>query len=91
MQINTQNNINIQNLAAAFQSPKAVQNSKESRVGPVDATLRAKYADIIDRAIRGEDVNPQLVEEAKQMIASGKLDTPEGAKEAAQKLLQYGI
>lgn len=90
MQININNNINAQNIAGSLQASKT-NKPKGSRVDNTSVAVKVKYSKIIEMAQKGEAVDPQLVEDAKKLLASGQLDTPEGARQAATKLLQYGI
>ena len=91
MHINTTNNISAQNLAGALQSSKRENPAKKVKNDAMLATVKMKYARIIEQAKKGGSVDPELVNEAKKMLASGALDTLEGARRAAEKLLKYGI
>lgn len=46
---------------------------------------------LIAAAAAVEDVNVQAVEEARTLIASGQLDTPEAARRAAQAIVDLGL
>jgi hypothetical protein len=45
----------------------------------------------IRRAAEAPEVRPDAVAEAKRLLASGSLDTPEAAGKAAERLLRDGI
>ncbi len=91
MHINTTNNINAQNLAGSLQSSKRESPVKTAKNDAMLATVKMKYANIIEKAKKGANVDPELVKEARKLLASGALDTLDGAREAARKLLRYGI
>jgi hypothetical protein len=39
----------------------------------------------------GQDVNKQAVADARELLKSGKLDTPDAARRAAESMLDLGI
>jgi hypothetical protein len=55
------------------------------------AAAPSEAAALIARASEAPDVNLEAVEEARRLIAEGKLDTPEAARRAAENLLDFGI
>jgi len=52
------------------------------------ATTWARY---VRAAMAAEDINEQAVAEARRLLASGQLDTPEAARRAAEALVNHGI
>lgn len=46
---------------------------------------------LIEAAGAVKDVNPQAVEEARNALRSGELDTPEAARRAAEAILEQGV
>jgi hypothetical protein len=52
--------------------------------------VRAEQA-LLRAAMAVEPVNHKAVEEARELLASGALDTPEAARRAAQRLLADGL
>ena len=46
---------------------------------------------LIEKVKRAENVDFQAVAEAKQLLDSGKLDSPEAILRAAEALLRFGI
>ena len=45
----------------------------------------------IQKAAVCDEVNTQAVAEAKELLESGQLDTPEAAKRAAERIISMGI
>jgi hypothetical protein len=45
----------------------------------------------VRQALAGEDVNLQAIEEAKKLLASGQLDTPQAILRAAEAIIERGI
>jgi hypothetical protein len=70
---------------------KSKHASAESIFGDSDAEhVKAEQA-LLRAAMAAEPVNPKAVEEARELLASGGLDTPEAARRAAQRLLSDGL
>lgn len=46
---------------------------------------------LIQAALSAPEVNAQAVEEARQALLSGQLDTPDAARRAAEHLLDLGL
>ncbi len=53
--------------------------------------MQSQYARYIDAAHATETVDSEAVREARQLLESGRLDTPERARAAAEALLDFGI
>ena len=75
--------------APARNTPKTASASPE---GGVDGSqILAAQREVIAQARRAEKVDLQAVEEARRLIASGELDTPEAARRAAQAIIELGL
>ena len=80
----------MQRLAREFNSSMTTrQREKITKAGgiPVDKA----NVDFIKTAMDAQGVNTSAVEAAKQMIASGELDTPENIFGAAENIVEHGI
>lgn len=71
------------------QASKAAGTSQASAANTRIGEAAAKP--YIHKVAVGDDVNRQAVAEAKQLIESGQLDTPEAAKRAAERIISMGI
>lgn len=68
--------------------PEATKLPPESQV---DASLRVDHASLVEKALQIPEANPSAVEQARQLLLSGDLDTLDSAMEAARNILEYGI
>ena len=66
---------------------------RESRTPSPAGTPRSADAALpyIQQAVACEEVDTQAVVEAKKLLESGQLDTPEAAARAAESILSLGI
>ena len=67
------------------------QGACRSSSAEVDATLQVQYAPLVAEAIRISESDVEAVQRAKELLASGQLDTVENIRQAAQDLLDYGV
>jgi hypothetical protein len=56
-----------------------------------DASLQITHESLIQQASQVPSQNFNAVEEAKQLILSGQLDTPENIRAAAESIVKFGI
>ncbi len=57
----------------------------------VDASLQVDYASLVEKAILIPPENARAVEEARQLLLSGQLDSPDNIRQAAENMLEFGI
>jgi len=57
----------------------------------VDATLQIQYAPLVAEAIQTSETDLEAVQRAKDLLASGQLDTIGNLRQAAQDLLDHGV
>ncbi len=57
----------------------------------VPVTLQAEYADLIDKAAQATSDDINAVEQAKKLLLSGKLESPENIQSAAENIIKFGI
>ncbi len=55
------------------------------------AAVEVNCASMMDRVMNSEEINKAAVERAKQMLASGELDSPAIIRQTAQTILDLGI
>ncbi len=83
------------NAPAERQGPPARNASKAAAASPeggVDGSqILAAHRKLIAQASRADEIDLQAVEEARRLIASGELDTPQGASRAAQAIIDLGL
>jgi hypothetical protein len=64
--------------------PPEADASPVTTVGPSDVPY-------VKQALATEDINDQAVAEARQLLQSGQLDTPQTAARAAQAMVDFGL
>jgi hypothetical protein len=84
------NNNNIQNIlgqTSPMQSGPAgaVPNKNE------DVSLQVDYAAIIDKAMQAQQSDAEAVQRAKELLASGRLESPQNIRAAAKNIIDLGI
>jgi hypothetical protein len=56
-----------------------------------DASLQVSYDSLIEQAKQPQPPEADAVEQARKLIASGQLDTPENIRSAAEAITKLGI
>jgi len=56
-----------------------------------DATLQVNFADLINQATEASDRDVDAVQKAREMIASGRLTSPETLRSVAEDIVSFGI
>lgn len=56
-----------------------------------DASLQTDFASLIENAIQPPQTDKQAVLRARELLASGQLDTPQNIAAAAQNIIEFGI
>lgn len=88
--INKVNNIQIQDLLGKPSSRQADKSGVEPSEG-VDISLQADYASLIEKAKQLPQDDGKAVEAARQLLLSGKLESPENIRAAAENIIKFGI
>lgn len=89
--INMINNITPNTPGSGLEPSKKTDPVESEPVDTSDATVRSEYASIINKSLETEELDLQAVQEAKEALDAGLIDTPENAKDAADNILRYGI
>jgi hypothetical protein len=56
-----------------------------------DATIQVHFADILTRARQAGEADANAVEEARKLLLSGRLTSPENIRSAATNIITSGI
>ena len=75
------------NLPKADKTAPAADQTDGSR----RSAAEADFQPYIDRAAEADEIRSEAVEQARRLLASGELDTPETARRAAENILGFGI
>jgi hypothetical protein len=71
--------------------PGKSKEASTSKAGESDMELVQAHKSLIRAAMVAEDVDKNAVNEARQALQSGQLDTPEAARRAAIAMLARGF
>ncbi len=83
--------INNQPLIESGSSTGQPNSSGALRGNDVDVSIQVNYASLIDKAMQPPKTDDQLVRQARELLLSGKLDSKDIIRAAAENILQYGI
>ena len=61
------------------------------RGSDVDVSVQVDYASLVDKAMQPPKTDDLRVQQARELLLSGKLDSMDIIKEAAENILKYGI
>jgi hypothetical protein len=90
MQIDKTQNIQPQNIIDPI-APKEA-NRKPTGQTSSDVTIDTRYQEYASQALNNAGTDDTAeIEQARKLLASGALDTPEAARKAAENLLKFGI
>jgi hypothetical protein len=56
-----------------------------------DATLQVNFADLINQAVQVPEAGMDPVQEARKLLASGRLTSPENIRSVAENIVSFGI
>ena len=65
--------------------------AKSRPANNLDATLQISFADLIEKAKQPPVADADAVQQARELLLSGKLTSPENIRSAAQSILDFGI
>lgn len=73
---------------ASMPTPDPVNTRQTSQA---DAALHVSFGDLINQAKDSAQADAAAVEEARELLLSGKLTSPENVQAAAQNMLSFGV
>jgi len=56
-----------------------------------DVSIQVNYASLIDEAVQEPRGGAHRVRQARELLRSGQLESPENIREAAENIVEYGI
>ena len=71
--------------------PKQTAPSTGGTANQADASLQVSYESLIEKAKESQQQEVITVDQARKLIASGQLDTPENIRSAAEAIAKLGI
>jgi len=80
----------IQNLLAKslLNQPDSAKNLTNS---DTDVSLQLDNASLIEKAIQLSLTDEKAVEQAEKLLSSGRLDSPQNIRQAAENIINFGI
>ena len=93
MRIDGANSLPPQGPGEAAESVRGPSRSgdPDTKIPADESQMRSVLAPYVRAAMAAEEVDGQAVAEARKLLQSGQLDTPEAARRAAEALLMVGI
>jgi anti-sigma28 factor (negative regulator of flagellin synthesis) len=65
--------------------------SNDTTSSTADASLEVNYESLIQKAMESPESDATQVEKAKELIASGELESIDNIREAAKDIIEFGI
>lgn len=56
-----------------------------------DVSVQVDYASLIEQAMQQPEEDAQIVEQARELLLSGRLESPQNITEAAENIARFGI
>ncbi len=87
------NNINSNQIGPLMGQPP-LPNTDPAASRPAedaDAALQVRFGDLISQAKQSDKTDTDAVKEARELLRSGRLTSPENIASAAENMLTYGI
>lgn len=56
-----------------------------------DVSIQVDYAALIDKAMQPSETDASAIQHARELLLSGRLETIENIREAAQNIVKFGI
>lgn len=81
------------------QPQNLLENSSSSQPGSAgaaqnnqpDVSLKVEYASLIDKAAQIQQTDTNTLQQAKELLASGRLESPQNFQEAAENIIKFDI
>ena len=85
------NNSQMQDILEITSSKQSASAVPSSNVG-ADASLQVDFASFIDQAMQQtQQTGKSEVQHAREILLSGRLDSPENVRAAAEEIINFGI
>lgn len=71
--------------------PNRIDPNKTSTDKNADVALQIDYASLLNKAAQMPQDDTKAIQKAKELLASGQLESLENIREAAKNILKFGI
>ncbi|MHC4644138.1 MAG: hypothetical protein ACYTBJ_01455 [Planctomycetota bacterium] len=68
-----------------FSSARALSNNA------ADIRLHTNYASLIEQAMQAPDTDATVARRARELLLSGRLESPESTRAAAENIINFGV
>jgi hypothetical protein len=72
-------------------SPPSADPAAKRPVSDADASLQVRFGDLINQAKQSAQTDTDAVRQARQLLNSGQLTSPENIASAARNILSFGL
>jgi len=76
-----------------FEKPQSKQTGSARALSnqDADASLRVNYAFIMDKAKQIPPPDTKSVQQARELLLSGRLESPQNIRKASENIIRFGI
>ena len=75
-------------LAKSSRQSNSVETQNDNKL---DASLEVNYASLIKKAMEAAESDDNAVQEAKELLSSGQLESEEKIRAAAENIIKFGV
>lgn len=72
-------------------SSRQLNSGGNHKNSDADVSIQVNYASLIDQAMKAPREDHDVIAAARELLLSGKLESPENCKEAAENIVDFGI
>ena len=72
-------------------STRQLNSAKPLQNSDADVSLQVDYASFIKEATKTQQMDTKDIQRAQKLLSSGKLETPENIRAAAENITKFGI
>ncbi|HEW79453.1 MAG TPA: hypothetical protein ENH34_05785 [Phycisphaerales bacterium] len=72
-------------------SPKQPDSASAAPSNSADISIQVDYASFINKAMQIQQTDANAVQRARELLLSGRLESPENIRAAAKDIVKFGI
>ena len=80
------NNQPLGGASSMFQNSRKVWTDKD-----LDVSINGDYSSLVEMAVKSSQNDENIIEQARESILTGELETPENILSAAENIITFGI
>ncbi len=82
---------NSQPLIESGASPKQPNSANAPASNGADVSIQVDYGSFIDKAMQIQQTDARAVQRARELLLSGRLESTENIRAAAENIIKFGI